>query len=280
MNDATSIAVRTPPEGIASRLAHFLQTWAARSRVPFRIVFANGAQFRAGDTEPAFTLHFRTARAGGRAGAVRPRRAARVVFQGRARRRRRLRPRVPRRDGCRLRRARASARAHPQSLARIAVLQSLARAGESQRGIPLRPPYDVLPPVARSGGDALHLRLLARGDQDPRGGAGQQDGPRLPQGRACGGRDLRRRRLRLRRPAFPRARQVRRPGHGHQRRDRNSSRTCAPKSTGAASATRSSSSSAISGRCRASTTSSCRSARWSTPAAMSSRKSCARTPRR
>jgi cyclopropane-fatty-acyl-phospholipid synthase len=63
MNDATSIAVRTPPEGIASRLAHFLQTWAARSRVPFRIVFANGQQFRAGDAEPAFTLHFRTRRA-------------------------------------------------------------------------------------------------------------------------------------------------------------------------------------------------------------------------
>jgi cyclopropane-fatty-acyl-phospholipid synthase len=63
MNDATSLANFSPPEGMASQLARFLHAWAARSRVPFRIVFANGAQFRAGDTEPAFTLHFRTRRA-------------------------------------------------------------------------------------------------------------------------------------------------------------------------------------------------------------------------
>jgi len=62
MND-TTFPVSSPPEGIASQLARFLQAWAERSRVPFRIVFANGAQFRAGDTEPAFTLHFRTRRA-------------------------------------------------------------------------------------------------------------------------------------------------------------------------------------------------------------------------
>jgi len=62
MNDAT-FPVSSPPEGIGSQLARFLQAWAERSRVPFKIVFANGAQFRAGDAEPAFTLHFRTRRA-------------------------------------------------------------------------------------------------------------------------------------------------------------------------------------------------------------------------
>jgi cyclopropane-fatty-acyl-phospholipid synthase len=63
MNDATSLPVAAPPAGISSHLARFLSNWSARSRVPFRIVFANGAQFRAGDAEPVFTLHFRTRRA-------------------------------------------------------------------------------------------------------------------------------------------------------------------------------------------------------------------------
>jgi cyclopropane-fatty-acyl-phospholipid synthase len=63
MNDATSLPVTAPPAGISSHLAQFLSNWSARSSVPFRIVFANGAQFRAGDAEPAFTLHFRNRRA-------------------------------------------------------------------------------------------------------------------------------------------------------------------------------------------------------------------------
>ena len=63
MNDATSLPVAVPPPGISSHLASFLTNWSARSRVPFRIVFANGAEFRAGEAEPAFTLRFRTRRA-------------------------------------------------------------------------------------------------------------------------------------------------------------------------------------------------------------------------
>ncbi len=63
MNDATSIPVAAPPPGISSYLAAFLSSWSARSTVPFRIVFADGSEFRAGDAEPAFTLRFRTRRA-------------------------------------------------------------------------------------------------------------------------------------------------------------------------------------------------------------------------
>jgi len=63
MNDATSIPVAAPPPGISSYLAAFLSSWSARSPVPFRIVFANGAEFHAGNAEPAFTLRFRTRRA-------------------------------------------------------------------------------------------------------------------------------------------------------------------------------------------------------------------------
>ena len=63
MNDATSLPVAAPPPGVSSYLANFLTNWSARSRVPFRIVFANGGEFRAGDGEPAFTLRFRTRRA-------------------------------------------------------------------------------------------------------------------------------------------------------------------------------------------------------------------------
>ena len=63
MNDATSIPLAAPPEGITSQLARFVQDLAARSRIPFRIVFADGRQFRAGEGEPAFTLRFRTRRA-------------------------------------------------------------------------------------------------------------------------------------------------------------------------------------------------------------------------
>jgi cyclopropane-fatty-acyl-phospholipid synthase len=63
MNDATSLPVAAPPEGVSSPLAAFLQSLASRSRVPFRIVFADGGQFRAGDGDPAFTLRFRTRKA-------------------------------------------------------------------------------------------------------------------------------------------------------------------------------------------------------------------------
>src|SRR4030095_3392828 len=63
MTDPTSLPVAAPPPGISSNLADFLTNWSARSRVPFRIVFSNGAEFRAGEAEPAFTLRFRTRRA-------------------------------------------------------------------------------------------------------------------------------------------------------------------------------------------------------------------------
>ncbi|MCC6198183.1 MAG: class I SAM-dependent methyltransferase [Burkholderiales bacterium] len=63
MNDATSLAIPTPPQGITSKLASLLQTFATRSSVPFRIVFADGREFRAGGAEPAFTLRFRTRKA-------------------------------------------------------------------------------------------------------------------------------------------------------------------------------------------------------------------------
>src|SRR4051812_18100955 len=63
MTDATSFAVPTPPAGIGAALSAFLTRLAARSTVPFRIVLTNGAQFRAGDGEPAFTIRFRTRRA-------------------------------------------------------------------------------------------------------------------------------------------------------------------------------------------------------------------------
>lgn len=63
MNDATSLSIPAPPQGISSKLASLLQTFASRSRVPFRIVFADGREFRSGDAEPAFTLRFRTRQA-------------------------------------------------------------------------------------------------------------------------------------------------------------------------------------------------------------------------
>jgi len=63
MNDATSLPVSATPPGISAYLANFLGNWSSRSRVPFRIVFTNGAEFRAGEAEPAFTLRFRTRRA-------------------------------------------------------------------------------------------------------------------------------------------------------------------------------------------------------------------------
>jgi len=63
MNDATRFAVPAPPPGISSALSGYLTRLAAKSSVPFRIVFANGAQFRTGDAEPAFTIRFRSKRA-------------------------------------------------------------------------------------------------------------------------------------------------------------------------------------------------------------------------
>jgi len=63
MNDATVIATTRPAPSVGGTLARYLQSFAARSRVPFRVVFVNGAEFRSGDAEPAFTLRFRTKRA-------------------------------------------------------------------------------------------------------------------------------------------------------------------------------------------------------------------------
>ncbi|MCC6870474.1 MAG: class I SAM-dependent methyltransferase [Burkholderiales bacterium] len=63
MNEATAVpaARRAPTAGGA--LARYLGTLAGRSRIPFRVVFSDGAEFRSGDLEPAFTLRFRTRRA-------------------------------------------------------------------------------------------------------------------------------------------------------------------------------------------------------------------------
>ncbi|MFO1302288.1 MAG: cyclopropane-fatty-acyl-phospholipid synthase family protein [Burkholderiales bacterium] len=63
MHDATSLPVAATPPGIAASLASFLRTWSARSRVPFRVVFADGTEYRAGSGEPAFTLRFKAKRA-------------------------------------------------------------------------------------------------------------------------------------------------------------------------------------------------------------------------
>ncbi len=111
----------------------------------------------------------------------------------------------------------------------------------------------------------VHLRLLERRHGHARGGAAQQDGPRLPQGAAAAGRDLRRRRLRLGRPAVPRVGALRRASAPASTRRPSRSRSCAPRSRAAASTTRCASSNATSATCPASTTSCCRSARSSTP---------------
>lgn len=63
MNDATVIAAPRVAPRVGATLARYLESFAARSRVPFRVVFVDGAQFRSGDAEPAFTLRFRTRRA-------------------------------------------------------------------------------------------------------------------------------------------------------------------------------------------------------------------------
>ena len=94
-------------------------------------------------------------------------------------------------------------------------------------------PDVVLPAVARPRRHAVHLRVLARRHDDARGSAGQQDGPRLPQGRAQGRRYVRRRRLRLRRPPVPRVREVRRARHRHQHGDAARSPICGRSSSGA-----------------------------------------------
>ena len=63
MNDTTSLPLAATPAGISPHLASYLTNWSARSGMPFRIVFASGAEFRAGDADPAFTLRFRSRRA-------------------------------------------------------------------------------------------------------------------------------------------------------------------------------------------------------------------------
>ena len=98
----------------------------------------------------------------------------------------------------------------------------------------------LLPAVARPRRHDVHLRLLVGGHDDARGGAAQQDGARLPQGAAQAGRDVRRRRLRLRRASVPRARALRRASGPASTRRPSRSRCCAPRSRAAVSPTGSS----------------------------------------
>ncbi len=63
MNDATVIATPRAAPRVSGTLARYLESFAACSRVPFRVVFVDGAEFRSGDAEPAFTLRFLTRRA-------------------------------------------------------------------------------------------------------------------------------------------------------------------------------------------------------------------------
>ena len=70
------------------------------------------------------------------------------------------------------------------------------RGSRAQHPPPLRPRQRLLPPVARRA-HALHLRLLPDARGDARGGAGREDAPRLPQGRAAPRRAGRRSGLRL-----------------------------------------------------------------------------------
>ncbi len=85
----------------------------------------------------------------------------------------------------------------------------------------------------------VHLRLLEGRHEDAGRGAAQQDRPRLPQGAARARRDLRRRRLRLGRPAVPGLGGLRRARHRHQRDDRAGRASCGRRSRAAGSATRS-----------------------------------------
>lgn len=63
MNDATVIVTTRPAPSIGGTLSRYLESFAARSRIPFRVVFVDGSEFRSGDPEPLFTLRFRTTRA-------------------------------------------------------------------------------------------------------------------------------------------------------------------------------------------------------------------------
>ncbi len=70
-----------------------------------------------------------------------------------------------------------------QPVARAALRQPQHRAGQGECPLPLRPGGGVLRLVAGSAADDVHLRVLEGGHAQRRGGAAQQDRPRVPQDR-------------------------------------------------------------------------------------------------
>ena len=279
MNDATSIPLAAPPEGIASQLARFLHELAARSRIPFRIVFANGGQFRAGEGEPAFTLHFRTRRAElapalfGHVGILESYFAGELDVEGDFA----LAFRAAMDAKSAMRTAhplvRVRNRLHELRFSNASIAQAKANA-EFHYDLP----YDFYKLWLDRAGMLYTCALLAEGTQHARGGAGQQDGPRVPQGASS-------------RPARRSSTSAAASAASCSTRSSNTARS-APASTPRreqladlrgrgraprACRTASSSSSATSAEIPGHTTSSCRSARSSTPGATSSTRSSGRT---
>ena len=74
-------------------MRRLLAGMGGRTAIPFRVVFADGTEHRAGDAPPAFTVRFRTRAGRAAPAALRARRADRRVFLRRRRRRRRFRAR-------------------------------------------------------------------------------------------------------------------------------------------------------------------------------------------
>ncbi len=220
----------------AGAVARRFHAIAAATEIPFRVVFADGTFVAHRDGRPR--LHDHVPGTEGRAprASVRARGPPRILFRRQPRRRRRPRTRVSRRVRRRLRPGHVPFGRTAQPLARVALLEPLDRAGEGQCSLPLRPRAGLLPPVARHAGHDVHVCLLARGHDLARGGAAQQDGPRLPQGAARRRRDVRRHRFRLGRTAVPRMGTLRRARHRDQHHDRagggNASRDRAPRACG------------------------------------------------
>ena len=196
-----------------------------RTAIPFCIVFADGSEFRHGDAPPAFTLRFRTRRAERRLAGFGHVALLESYFDGDVD--------VDGDFALSLRAAfdagldndanpliAALNRWHEWRFSNRTIRQAKANASyHYDLGLSFYEPW-----LDRVG--MLYTCAYWReGTTTLEEAQTQQDGPRLPQGRAQGGRYLCRHRLRLRRTAVPRLGALRRDRHRHQHGDPAGRRT-------------------------------------------------------
>ena len=164
-----------------SIIAQELQRIGASSPVAFEVTFADGETYRNRAGPPAFSLRFRNRAAEMGIAAFGHIGMCDAYFDGDLDVEGDLRRGVSRGDGQRLRFARMCWSSSAIAGTSFATRTRVTRTRQGECASALRIGAPILSTLARRPADDVHVRLLAGGNGEPRGSAGQQDRARLPQ---------------------------------------------------------------------------------------------------